>query len=101
MVCSRQLLSNQLKLMLLILQNEIMRKMKCLKSKYGPPHQKHSRLDTKAQGNPLLSDCIYMFPQNLPDNGLPKHGALAYSPIVLSAFCGAKLRRYETSRNRM
>ena len=42
-----------------------------------------------------------MFPQNLPADGLPKHGALAYSPTVLSAFCGAKLRRYGTSRNRM
>lgn len=42
-----------------------------------------------------------MFPQNLPANGPPKRGALAYSPTVLSAFCGTKLRRYGTSRNRM
>lgn len=32
-----------------------------------------------------------MFPQNLPADDLPKHGALAFSPTVLSAFCGAKL----------
>ena len=42
-----------------------------------------------------------MFTQNLPADALPEHGALAYSRTVLSAFCGAKLRRYGTSRNRV
>ncbi|CAH3024068.1 unnamed protein product [Porites evermanni] len=52
----------------------------------------------------VFKDCFHMFPQNLPADDLPKHGALAYSPTpptVLSAFCGAKLRPYGTSWNRI
>ena len=55
-------------------------------------HFNKAKLGTGAKGNlfPLRLYC-HMFPQSLMVDGLPKCGAPAYSPTILSAHDGAKL----------
>ena len=65
----------------------------------GRPTALKAKLDTGAQGN-ILPLRLYrrMYPESLTPEGFPKPGVLEHSPIVLTAYGGAKLMQQRKCR---